>query len=162
MNETLDLDVARIQLATAVAHERQRTWILRVLFTIALTCVIIGMTTALVVTRRASEEKSGVIEFQSQTIEDINHKLNLFTESDSCLNAYSRRITETQNTYLTEGFGGLVAALADSSPERPAAIEASLAQFRTTRDETKAAVVDRDNYVKAGAPLPCPIPTTPS
>lgn len=168
-------DLERALKAQAAEPHRDPPW-LRILVAIAavLVCIVLIRaqllsTGAINAKDDAIAAKDDTIAVQAQTIaeqqatlDEVQATLDRFTETDTCLSAFSREITETQNLYLTGGLGGLVSALAlpDETPDRAGALISAVAEHDRLRNASRASVEDRDAYVAAGARPPCPIPTT--
>lgn len=122
-----------------LAAERDPLW-LRALKPIVYGVVVFALAIALIV--------------MSKVNFNLQDQLSEFTTVDECAQAYSRDVTEKQNIYLTDGFGGLLSALVDRDE---AEIKAAQIIFQRTLEDSQAAVAERDAWVEAEKPMPCPI-----
>ena len=140
--------------------DRPRPW-LRILTVIAAILVSLMVLNTQLSNDDALKAKDDTIDALEATLNDVRESLDRFTESDDCLAAFSRRITDTQNRYLTDGLGGLVSALAlpQDTPDRAGRILTAVVEHDRLRDESRQSVIQRDAYVLAGGKPPCPVPT---
>lgn len=108
------------------------------------------------------------IELQSE-VTDLTKANNIERETDECFDAYTARITDASSRFQTDGTGKLINMIVQrlllpddgdvNLPRNPTDEE-----FQTALDEAKqfrlnykTAVEDRQDWVNADKPVPCPI-----
>jgi len=134
--------------------------------------IVAGLALALVFTRQASSEKDEIIaEGRAELVaarternrareqrDEVSSALRRYNAKADCMAAYTRRVTETQNVFLTDGLGRLVEVILTTAPPRADEVFAPVvATHQRLREASQRAVEARRVWHDAGEQLPCPI-----